>query len=551
MEITVGLDFGTHQTKVCISRATNPGNVTHEFLEFEKPTNVGHPAERTVLFPSIVQVNQDDSLSFGFIDESKAKIKLNGSLVEPRLLLNDEPISKSGPKPVLNKPSQPQIVKKAPSKQDWKDELKKLKDKTNSYEIVDPKIQKWKDDCDRIERNYKKELDLWNRNESEYLIAYSAWEKECEIRKKFHDKEHKEWQNDRNEKMTYRYFKLASFSNSISWRHQIGPDKISIWYLAYVIFTITEHLKGNTDFHIQIGVPSHLDINYFNLQKRKAEIILVSAMKLKDKYGSLEEFMNAKSRDLLQDTNAILAENPSQKEVVDLGLHVQPEAYAALSSITQKRALEHGMSLLVDIGGGTTDIAFFTIRQDQPDIHAVISFPIGLNSIYDKYRDNHPEIEISRIPKLFNKSMINKDLDIYMYEYIVSLKNEVKKMIDNIIISFKARSSEHKLPLSSLWKALGNRPVVFCGGGSMFNALKIPLHSFNETKIIDRNYLNISALINRDIDLTFPLLATSYGLSIPQIGEINITRIEDVFAHLNVQNNGYTGGDYLHGLTST
>lgn len=56
MNLTVGLDFGTHQTKVCIEDATNPAQKIYEFFEFKNPFG-----KASVLFPSIVQINEDDT----------------------------------------------------------------------------------------------------------------------------------------------------------------------------------------------------------------------------------------------------------------------------------------------------------------------------------------------------------------------------------------------------------------------------------------------------------------------------------------------------------
>ena len=54
MSYTVGLDFGTHQTKVCIEDASNPAQKIYEFFEFEDLNG-----NKSVLFPSIVQINND------------------------------------------------------------------------------------------------------------------------------------------------------------------------------------------------------------------------------------------------------------------------------------------------------------------------------------------------------------------------------------------------------------------------------------------------------------------------------------------------------------
>ena len=36
--INIGLDFGTHQTKVCIEDSTDPRNITYKFLKFFEGT---------------------------------------------------------------------------------------------------------------------------------------------------------------------------------------------------------------------------------------------------------------------------------------------------------------------------------------------------------------------------------------------------------------------------------------------------------------------------------------------------------------------------------
>ena len=59
MAITVGLDFGTHQTKICIENSDSPLHKTYEFYEWE---------EGVYAFPSIIQINKDHTLRYGNID---------------------------------------------------------------------------------------------------------------------------------------------------------------------------------------------------------------------------------------------------------------------------------------------------------------------------------------------------------------------------------------------------------------------------------------------------------------------------------------------------
>lgn len=81
MAITVGLDFGTHQTKICIENSDSPLHKTYEFFEWEK----GKYA-----FPSIIQINKDHTLRYGSIDldtslvaRKKKKIANPGALILP------------------------------------------------------------------------------------------------------------------------------------------------------------------------------------------------------------------------------------------------------------------------------------------------------------------------------------------------------------------------------------------------------------------------------------------------------------------------------------
>ena len=68
--IKIGLDFGTHQTKICIQKTPDEGHgePSYEFFSFEDLEGV-----KSYFLPSIVQINQDDTLSYGFVDRSKEK----------------------------------------------------------------------------------------------------------------------------------------------------------------------------------------------------------------------------------------------------------------------------------------------------------------------------------------------------------------------------------------------------------------------------------------------------------------------------------------------
>ena len=66
--ITVGLDFGTHQTKICIENKSDAKNPIYSFFAFNDMNG-----NKNVILPSIVQINKDNTLSYGFVDKNNAK----------------------------------------------------------------------------------------------------------------------------------------------------------------------------------------------------------------------------------------------------------------------------------------------------------------------------------------------------------------------------------------------------------------------------------------------------------------------------------------------
>ena len=542
MSFTVGLDFGTHQTKVCIENATNPAQKIYEFVEFKNSSG-----KTTVLFPSVVQINNDDTISYGFIDNTKCKIIEIATKVKPKLELLPEPKLKLHDKPLKSKyPEKPTEDKK--EKLTWKEQLQKLKNK--DLLNGNSSLHNWKEECKKIDRqydevlidweekikyikeNHSREIELWNNKNNDFIKEY--------------DKKLIEWENNRTEKLHYRYFKLSSFSNSINWNHQINSDLISVWYIAYILFILQDKL--GEEFFLQMGIPSGINETMSKSQKSKAYNILVAAYKLVDLYKTKESYIAEKYTNLLEITEL---NKHSEEDVLNYGLSVLPEAYAGLSSITQQERLETGMSLLVDIGGGTTDIAFFTIRNNQPDIHAVISFPKGLNFIFEQYIIQNSDLSIADVQRIFYEKRGKESLFISsINKYKNELIREVQRMVTRIQESFELRKEFHKLETSKLRIALKNRPVVFCGGGAIYKSMHTKVSNFSDIKLIDKNLLNIPFILNRSIEEElFTILATSYGLSIPLENDVKLTPIEQVFNHIITPDSNEKDYSYEHGLS--
>lgn len=63
-QITVGLDFGTHQTKVCVERKEG-AELDYHFFKF--PDTFG---AYQFTIPSIVKINSNGTLEYGYVDKS-------------------------------------------------------------------------------------------------------------------------------------------------------------------------------------------------------------------------------------------------------------------------------------------------------------------------------------------------------------------------------------------------------------------------------------------------------------------------------------------------
>ncbi|MGL5893160.1 MAG: hypothetical protein ACRCZM_00890, partial [Bacteroidales bacterium] len=154
---------------------------------------------------------------------------------------------------------------------------------------------------------------------------------------------------------------------------------ISVWYITYLLFSISESIGD--DFFLQMGIPSGLNDSESTRQRAVAYRLLISAYKLKERYVSRERFLEAD----LNELNLHKLENSVDEALLDkYMIDVLPEAYAGLVSFTNKGTLTNGIHLLVDIGGGTTDVVLFTVNNSnkEPQLYAIKSIPIGLNNIF-------------------------------------------------------------------------------------------------------------------------------------------------------------------------
>lgn len=320
-----------------------------------------------------------------------------------------------------------------------------------------------------------------------------------------------------------RYFKQGAFRTS-------SPDKFmtqeqamyySVWFVAYILFDL-ENVFGQ-NFSIQMGAPT--DSSHVSTAKHIATRIIVSAYTLvEDVFGQdKQKFLDTDYDTLVEKTKLI---DYSQEIKDEYGLLVFPEAYACLKPLISQKKIARGMSLMVDIGGGTTDISFFTVEKGVPQVYDFFSLNKGLNYLtraderiifsMDSNVKNQSEIDYSR------RENYTKEIQHVCY----NIRNK-------LIQEFKRQTSLHQ---DRLFDALKNRPLVYCGGGSTFPILRIAYAGYNDMKQISekewdtKSIVQLSEIMNSGL---CPILSTAYGLAIStEHDNIKMKPLRDIFENI-------------------
>lgn len=502
MALTVGLDFGTHQTKVCIEDRSDKLHPVYRFFEFADLNGL-----KQVILPSVVQINSDDTLSYGFVDESKAKISKiwrpydipkEPSLDRVLTVMQQEPV-----KPLL--PPNPRSVNpEAPQKL----------------------YNSWVEQCNQVKKAYFAKKNDWCRRMKTF------WENYKSEKKEYDEYQSKEIES---QKCVFRYFKIASLS-PYKWPYTINCDTLSICFLAYVILCL-EQVYGQ-DFAIQMGIPTGKSAAI--AKKHKAVRLLTSAYRLaEDVYnGDLDKFLSAKFKDLQKEA-VLLEYSDGLKD--DYYIKVLPEAYASLVTLTSRNRLVTGMNLLVDIGGGTTDISFFEIVDQKPVIYNFESLPVGINYIVEN--SLRPGVDIYSIKSDFNSPYIDPSkrkstIGIYSSK----LRGHERILIGQIYSAFIA-ADLRGIPQKYLDEALEHRPLVYTGGGSMYDVLCSPMYNFSEVHTMGPNdWTGLSVEKFNQLKNLCPVLSVALGLSIAtDSDELKLHDVKELFLHLIDRNeSGYT-----------
>lgn len=299
-----------------------------------------------------------------------------------------------------------------------------------------------------------------------------------------------------------RYFKQSTFRPSPTSMPQINAMYFSTWYLAYILFDLEE--KYGQEFTIQMGAPT--DSGHVHQVKVIATRIIASAYRLVEDVfpNDKEKFLATPMKELTEITELV----PYSQEIKDeYGLLVFPEAYACLKPLISQGKLATGMSLMIDIGGGTTDISFFTIEDNKPQVYDFYSINKGLNYLTGANESN----QSGTVVNVQDASEINQGRrTVYI--------NEVNQVCDNLRSKLQREFKlQTGLSMHRLLDALKNRPLVYCGGGSTFKALRVSYGGYQDKKQISHKEWNAKSI--KDIDEIIdeelcPILSTAYGLAI-------------------------------------
>lgn len=184
------------------------------------------------------------------------------------------------------------------------------------------------------------------------------------------------------------------------------------------------------------------------------------------------------------------------------------------------------MSLMVDIGGGTTDISFFTIENNKPQVYTFFSIDKGLNYLTDADRADkkRPDSNANNESEILSekKKDFNISINGICHKLLIILKKEFKRQVH--------------LPEHRLTDALKMRPIIYTGGGSTFECMRAPHGGFQDViHISDKDWHKESVVnINRIKMLNLcPILSTAYGLSISVVDDYIQTKpFIDIFKHL-------------------
>lgn len=465
-KIIIGLDFGTHQSKLCVKRVPDEGHGEPNYEYFRFTDLKG---DKQYFLPSVIQINDDDTLSYGYVDNRRVKAEAEAPTKQNVQLEEEYDVADMAEK-LYDKYSTPD---------------NKPEDMHALGEMLQIRLRNIK------ARNAKKQ------DEADRL--YDA-----------------QLRDHRSAKHVFRYFKQATFIGG-EWNRAtlISNRTLCVWYLAYIIFLLEE--KYGANFSINMGIPT--DESAYDVKKKLAvEILAASYYLVEDVYqNDFQQFLQEKYDVLLSKTvNRVYTKELKEDYVIN----IFPEAYASLIALTSRGKLPTGMSLTADIGGGTTDISFFTIEEGLPMIYKYWSIPRGLNYVAERSGFDYAEGDFTE--------RVQQDV-------IEKFNRKKHELVYNLVRDLKRKLQEEtSIPVQNLKDALKDRILVYSGGGSTYSFLIKPIDTFTDVRIIDSSIWNEENIKDKgDVSKLSVLLTTAYGLSVSDSDEnVKLKSYSSLFSHL-------------------
>lgn len=308
----------------------------------------------------------------------------------------------------------------------------------------------------------------------------------------------------------FRYFKQGAFNPIDSgWNESINPSLVSIWYLTYLILCLKAKLGKY--FDINIGIPT--DSTSYIMKKNIAVQLIYTAYYLAEKVfkENMEDFLNATYFDLLRVTPFNQFTEAKSKEICnEYGIKVFPEAWACLRPLLRSKRLTN-LNLMIDIGGGTTDISLFSVVNDDNKtvlkLFYYTSVNLGLNYLYKN-------------PALMEKNfeMLENSLDLQNVNTYNSL---IDKKLNTFMRKFESEfrfAAQGMFDMDDIDKAIKDKQTIYVGGGSTIKILRQKKRHFQDVRLIDdRDWEKNIISDYQDVRLICPILATSYGLAISEL----------------------------------
>jgi hypothetical protein len=156
-------------------------------------------------------------------------------------------------------------------------------------------------------------------------------------------------------------------------------------------------LSAPTDelnFTVQLGIPTEYSRKVNLMRRRKFENILLVSEMLQRSVHEVTAFKSLRVKEVLDLVRGNLSAINSTAKSLDAfndllnewGVSVYPEAAAGLTFLVKTRRLERGDYAALDIGGGSSDLSFFSVTaENRIKYLASEAFMVAANDIYRRY----------------------------------------------------------------------------------------------------------------------------------------------------------------------